>query len=500
MGRREKQRPAGAAASLGDRTAAGFAWLIVQTLGSRGVSLVSQLALAAMVSERAFGLMALARTALSLMELMQNIGLRDILIQRSHKVGLWVPHAQHVGLIVGGAASLLTLAAAPVAAYVYDEPGVVGVVLVLALSPLLRAQINIAQAVLRAEMRFRAVAALELSSTLVLAASGLTLAALSAEEYALAVPVSLAALVQLIVGNRLAGIRFSTRFRPRRWRMLVTSGGILFASRVCVVILLQADYAVLGLLYTAAEVGVYYFAFTLSTQGIRMVAMNVIGVLLPALSTMTDDPGRVLAAFLRSVRAIAVLAVPFGLLQAGLVEPVVALLFPGKWEGLAELVQVLSIGMVASIIGITTSSVLLSQRRYWTVLMVEAGQCVLFLGLVIPAAVLGDMLWVAGAVAVFHAISAPVRVFVSVRPIGGGVADAAGIFVGPLAGGLLGSAAGLAAGTALVGEWPLGDWIGALVSLVVALGVYAAVVCVVCRPAVAEILSRFRSMLRRVRG
>ncbi len=483
--------------SLGDRTAAGFAWLLIQTVGSRFVSLGSQLVLAVLLSEADFGIMAMAVTAMAVTQLVQHIGLTEVLVQRAGKVRLWIRDAQHLALTVGGLASLVMALSAPVVAMIYREPEVAGVVLALAPAPLFRAFATVGQAVLRVRMRFRTVALIDFIETMTIALAAIPLAAAGVGPYALAAPITLAALLKLVLSNRSAGVRLLGRVRPRRWRMLVSSGGKILASRVFIVVLQQADYAVLALFHPAAAVGVYYYAFGLSTQGVRMLTMNVVGVLLPALSTMSGEPDRLRSAYLRSVRSVAVLAIPFGMLQAGLVEPVVQTLFPGKWEGLGPMVQVLSIGMIFSVIGITTSSVLMSQRRYNTVLVLAASQSVLFLAMIVPAAAYAGALEVAIVVGIYHVIVAPVRIWISIRTIGGSVRETAGVFAGPVVSGLAGAGAGIGVGWAIEGGWPLGKWGGALAAVGIGLPVYCGLVLITNRATVNELAGLGLGMARR---
>lgn len=484
--------------TLSSRTASGFAWLLSQTVGSRVVSIASQLLLAWFVSETAFGLMALATTAMAATQLVQNIGLREVLIQRSHKVRLWVRDAQHVAMAVGGAAAILMIATAPVFAWMYNEPGVFGVILVLSGAPLFRAMANVSQAVLRAQMRFRTVALIDFLDTFMLAAVAIPLAALGLEAYALAIPVTATALIQLVISDRCAGVRIGGRVRPKRWRMLLRSGGVLAASRVFSTIVQVSDYLLLGLFHPSAVVGVYYFAFNLSMQSMRVLNTNVVGVMLPALSSIANDQRRATEAMLRSLRALALLGVPFAMLQIALVDPLFATLFPGRWEGLGPIVQVLSVGMLFSLVGNSSSSLLMSQRRYATVLWLTAAHAVLAVLAVFPAARYFGAFEVGLAVMVYRVVMAPIWIYVAIRPSGAGWGRVAGVFAGPVSAGLFAAAAGGASGYAATGGWPLTSWLGGVVTIVVALPVYAVLSRALCPGPVKEMIAHLRIMSSRV--
>ncbi|MEO1583904.1 MAG: oligosaccharide flippase family protein [Planctomycetota bacterium] len=490
----------GTPGSLAQQTTSGFAWLLLQALGSRVVLIGSQLGLAALVSEAAFGVMAMAATAMAVTQLLQQFGLRSVLVQRSSKIRLWVADAQHFAIAVGGIAAIVLAALAPAFAALYDEPAVTPLLLTLAPTALLRAWANVAAAVLHVRMRFRDVAMVSFGESASIAVVGLTLAWLGAEEFALAVPVTLGAMLRCVLLYRLAGMSLTLRIRPRRWRMLISSGGKLFVSRIFVMVLQQADYALLAIFHPAAVVGVYYYAFLISMQTVRLLTVNIGGVLLPALSSMSGDPERALRGFLRSLRLLALLTVPAGLAQAALVEIVFDTLFPGRWENLGPIAQVLSLGMIVFAVTMISGTLLESQRRYMTELVLAAIQAVFFVCLVLFAAYKGAALEVAIAVAVYHSVVGPVRLYVAIRPSGGRWRDIAGVLAPTLLSGVGGGLSGLAAGRAVSGGWPLSEWGGSLVAVAVGLTVYAGLVLITCPSGVKELIAHGSAMASRVLG
>src|SRR5450631_39158 len=68
--------------SLRSRAARGFFWMMAQTIGIKAVNLFGQLVLAWLLLPADFGLLALANTLGSMASLIQQAGLREILIQR----------------------------------------------------------------------------------------------------------------------------------------------------------------------------------------------------------------------------------------------------------------------------------------------------------------------------------------------------------------------------------------------------------------------------------
>src|SRR5437870_1122481 len=69
-------------AAVGRRTARGFAWLTAQTLGAKAVGFVGQIILAWYLAPDDFGLVGLALTVAAFAGLIQQAGLKEILIHR----------------------------------------------------------------------------------------------------------------------------------------------------------------------------------------------------------------------------------------------------------------------------------------------------------------------------------------------------------------------------------------------------------------------------------
>ncbi|HVF10908.1 MAG TPA: oligosaccharide flippase family protein, partial [Abditibacteriaceae bacterium] len=114
--------PAAQAPLLGRKTARGFAWLVAQTLGTRMASAVEQIILAWLLLPQDFGLVALAYTVTQFIDIVQQAGLRDVLIQRQAHFNYWANPAFWMSAVMGLAASLLMAAAAPLAASLYKAP------------------------------------------------------------------------------------------------------------------------------------------------------------------------------------------------------------------------------------------------------------------------------------------------------------------------------------------------------------------------------------------
>jgi hypothetical protein len=79
-------------------------------------------------------------------------------------------------------------------------------------------------------------------------------------------------------------------------------------------------------------VGLFAFAFQLSSQANVVIANQVSGVIQPVLSHINEDPARQFRAFVRALRLIGCIGVPISIIQGAIGYPVFRLLFGSKWD------------------------------------------------------------------------------------------------------------------------------------------------------------------------
>ena len=330
---------------------AGAAWTTLLTVVSRGQQVVLQVVLAWLLSPGDFGLIALAYTVMAYAWFLQHAGLGAVLIQRQKRFHLWVSPATALVTVTGLLATVLALAAAWPAAYLYDEPRLAGVIAVLAIGVLPDALRGVAQTRLRASLRFKAFVQLQILNLLIIFVLTLTLAALDFGVYSFVIPRAAASLLLVVVEWAVArpGVRLDRLFG--RWRFLISSSIWVTLAGLCIQVMNQGDYTVLGLYADKDVVGQYYFAFMLSTQAMMLVTINIGGVLTPVLARFQDRPAIQADRFFEACGLIALLGIPacFGLALTA--DPLIRLFFDDRYLPAIPFLQLLSIGMAFRMVG-----------------------------------------------------------------------------------------------------------------------------------------------------
>src|SRR5437667_12912024 len=87
--------------SLGQRAAVGFVWMAAQTVASKFVTVAGQVVLAWLLSDADFGVVAFAFTAAAYPAQINQVGLKEVLMQRGKRYHLWASSAHWMALAFG---------------------------------------------------------------------------------------------------------------------------------------------------------------------------------------------------------------------------------------------------------------------------------------------------------------------------------------------------------------------------------------------------------------
>jgi O-antigen/teichoic acid export membrane protein len=396
--------------NLGARTLTGALWLASQTVFSRFIGLLSQLALGWLLDPKDFGQIGLVYTITSFAAQLTDPGVDDVLLQKQKRLRRWMTAAFWMSLTCGIAGaiamSLIGAAVVWVARHLgnaaFGNPSIIWMILILAVSSPLAALTVVPATVLRSELHFARVASINLAE--VVTRQGLTIAfaAMGFGAYSFVIPVPIVAGLKAMTLWLMVRPPVRANLSVHRWPALISSTGWVFGVRYLSALTSQGDYLVLGvLLADYALVGQYFFAFMLSTQIIRLVSDNVAAVLTPALNAIRENERRMHQAVERSSNLLAATIIPLATLQILLAGPVIRLLFAHKWEVAIPLVQWLSVGPILYGACWPMGSMILVSGRFRAAFFLWVFYAVAFFALVTPSTWYGQAVGTSIAVALW---------------------------------------------------------------------------------------------------
>lgn len=307
----------------------------------RSIGVVSTLILARLLVPADFGLIAMAMSFVALLELLWSFSFDSALIQnrnadRSYYDTAWTLNAS-LGLTV---ALGLTALAYP-AAWFYNEPRLVPVLLCLALGSLFQGVENIGVVAFRKDLRFGMEFGYQISRKIV--------------GFAVTIPLAFAlgnywALIAGILAGRLFTVAlsyFAHPFRPRfslaaRTQLLGFSKWLFFNNLLFVLQMRSQDF-VIGKVAGPTGLGLYTVAHEISTLPTSELVAPVNRAVFPGFSKLADDISALKRGYLGVLGLTALLVIPAGLGIAATASLLVPTVLGSNWHEAIPIIQILAI-------------------------------------------------------------------------------------------------------------------------------------------------------------
>ncbi|MGN7158838.1 lipopolysaccharide biosynthesis protein [Sphingomonas sp. SAFR-052] len=309
------------------------------------VSWASTFLVIRMLTPGDYGLVAMTGVVLLLLSMLNGHGLANALIQHGDVSPREQRQVFGMLLLLNLTLGAVQFAIAPLAAAYYREPFVADLLRVQALLYLTTPFSSFAYALLARRMDFHRQAQVNLLSSFLgaLAAIGGAYGGLGVWTLVLAPAV--------LFATRAIGLTIAARawmwpsFDFRGAGHLARYGGVVAGSSLLGFAQSQADILVAGRWFDAHVVGVYTTALFLTQIFTNKVVPPLNEVAFSAYARMQHDRAAVADGFVRSVRLVMLVAVPFFLGLAVTAGPVVTIALGEQWREAAPLVALLGIAM-----------------------------------------------------------------------------------------------------------------------------------------------------------
>jgi PST family polysaccharide transporter len=308
----------------------------VITMSAQGakfvMSLVATVALARLLTPRDFGLIAMVTGVTGFLTVFRHAGLATPTIQREHITQAQVANLFWVNLGVSGLCTLIVAALAPVLAWFYHDSRLIAITLCLSTTFLIGGFRVQHLALLRRQLRFKAIAVIEVGSMALGVAVGIAMALLGFGAWSL-VGMSLATeLGSFIFTGSLSPWRPSWPSRQSGVRPLLAFGAHQTAASLLFSMARNCDALLIGRFYGAAALGLYSRGGALVIRPLEQFLLPINAVFLPTLSRLQSQPARYRSTFLRLYEAIALVTLFFTSLLLPLSYPLTLVLLGSKWE------------------------------------------------------------------------------------------------------------------------------------------------------------------------
>ena len=395
----EDRRPPG----LGRSAARGTAVTLLAQGTRSALQVASLVVMARLLTPEDYGLVAMVSGIIGVADIVRDFGLslatmRAPSLSRDERTNLF-----WANLALGVACTVVAMALTPLIVALYDEPRLTPIVLTMALAFTLSGFTTQFRAGLARELRFKALAGVDVSAQAVSLVVGVGLALSGAGLWAIVAQQLGNALFTALAMSRLARWWPGLPKRGVSIRGFVTFGGGVLGTQVVGFLTKNVDTIAVGAALGARSLGFYDRAYQMMMLPLRNLNAPLTQVAVPVLAKVQHDDRQFQSYLLRAqVVGCYVTATLFAVTTA-LADPVVAVLFGPRWSGAAPVLAVLALGGMFRATG---------QVAYWGYLARGASGA-LFRQLLVTGAIsitlmLGGLAWGTVGVAAGHSLGAAV--------------------------------------------------------------------------------------------
>lgn len=384
------------------RTLAGLKWGATAKVLTQAVSWCVTFAVIRLLAPGDYGLMALSAVIMATFAGVAELGLGASLIQARNPTPADLARVSGALLLLNGSCALIVCLAAPLFADLFGHERLELVVQVSALQFILSALSAVPESIAYREMRFKWLAAADITSGFVTSATTLTLALLSVGVWA------------LVIGN-LAGLAVRTAMlmygspfvRPQlRFRGMgeyLKFGGAWSGARFAWQLTYQTDIVIAGRFLTQEAVGLYSVATQLANLPLQK-AMSVINqVAFPAIARLQEELPRMKRNLLDALRLLGFSAVPALWGICAVAPELVRVVLGEQWSGATLPLQAIALVAPLRIVGSILATAISALGRAHLDLINNLVTLAIF-----PVVLLASVRWGIGGLAIAYAVAVAV--------------------------------------------------------------------------------------------
>jgi O-antigen/teichoic acid export membrane protein len=301
------------------------------------LNLVSTIVLARLLTPRDFGLVAMVTTVTSFLRVFKDAGLSIATVQREKVTHAQVSNLFWINVAISGLCTVAVVGLAPLVARFYHNPRITNIALALSVTFLISGLTVQHQALLKRQMRFKALALIEVGSMAVSVIVAVVMAAFGYRYWALVVSAVAMEIAGLVLTVSVCHWRPQWPTRGSGIRPMVSFGAHRTAGDFVMSLARGCDNLLIGRFYGSAAVGLYSRASVLLIRPLELFLNPINAVFVPALSRLQTNPQRYRAMFLRLYEAIALGGLFFTGLLLAASRPLTLVLLGPQWGGAASI-------------------------------------------------------------------------------------------------------------------------------------------------------------------
>lgn len=306
------------------------------TLSSQAIKFVLQMGstmvLARLLLPSDFGLIAMVTAITGFVAMFKDAGLSMATVQRKEITHDQVSTLFWINVALSAGVMLVVAALAPLIAAFYSEPRLVWVTLTLAGTMVFGGLTVQHQALLRRQMRFKALAVIEVVSMASGIGVAITMALLDFGYWSLVGMTAIVAFMNAVMVWVLCDWKPGPPSRRSGAREMIKFGAGLSLASFCNHLREQGPFVIIGWTFGAGMLAMYEKAYRLLVMPLKQMMPPISAVAIPVLSRVQDDEGRFRSIARKLLLISAFLSVMPASIIVAIAPEIVAIVLGPQWE------------------------------------------------------------------------------------------------------------------------------------------------------------------------
>lgn len=324
----------------------GFIWSALDSFGTQAIGLVISLTLANLLGPFAYGLVAMLTVFIAIAGVFVNSGFSSALIRKLDRNDKDYSTTFYFSLVVSIICYGFLYVSAPLIANFYEQPELVRLTRVIALSIVIQTFSIIPRTILTVSLNFKSLTKANLISLVCGATVGLTMALQGFGVWALVYQQLISAIVSVVMLNILSPWKPVEKFCKHTFKELFGFGSKLLASNLLDTIYQNIYGLIIGKYFSASKLGVFNQAHMLSMVPAVTLTGIIQKVSYPLLSNMQKDKTTLESSYVLMLKIAALVIFPLMLGLCIISEPLIYLVLGHEWQESASLLSILCIGFM----------------------------------------------------------------------------------------------------------------------------------------------------------
>lgn len=318
-------------------------WSAVERFSVQGIQFLLSLIIARLLLPSDYGLIAMLSIFMAIAQTFIDSGFANALIQKKDKADVDYSTVFFFNIVISVFLYLLLYLFSPAIAGFYHEEELESITKIFGIILIINSFGIVQQAKLTIALDFKRLAMASLTAVVISGVVGVIMACKGFGAWALVWQSLLNNLLRVLFVCFFSGWMPSFRFSVKSFKQLFSFGSKLLLSSLLHTIYTNLYTMIIGLKFSAGELGFYNRAFTLAQFPSTNLTNVIVRAIYPIQCRLQDDHEQLYGMFLKYMRMACFFIFPVMIGLCALAEPLVRLLLTDKWLPAVPLLQILCI-------------------------------------------------------------------------------------------------------------------------------------------------------------